>query len=416
VTAARARPASGPLRINGGFTVFFTARTLSWAGTGISGVVLPVLVYDRTGSPALTSALAAAEALPYLVLGLLAGAVADRFGRRGLMVGCDLACAALMGSIPAAWALGRLSTGLVLAAALGSATAFVFFDAASFGAVPALAGRDRVVSAVSGLSAASAVTEMVAPALAGGLLAVVAPAQAVVADAASYLASAVLLASIRRPFAVPDDTVPDETRGRRGRLDLAGMLEGLRFIWGNPLLRAMTLLASTPVSLSGGAGIGLIVIYAVRALGLARADPRIGLLYSAVAAGSAAAALALPRMRRRFAAGRVTLVFLALDAAALVGVALAPGFGAALAALVIWLFCYSTVTINGITLRQELTPDRLQSRVNTTARMLGWGGYPLGALIGGGLAQVLPIRVTLLVMCAPVAAAALLGWRSPLRR
>jgi hypothetical protein len=74
------------------------------------------------------------------------------------------------------------------------------------------------------------------------------------------------------------------------------------------------------------------------------------------------------------------------------------------------------VTINGITLRQELTPDRLQSRVNTTARMLGWGGYPLGALIGGGLAQVLPIRVTLLVMGTPVAAAALLGWRSPLRR
>jgi Transmembrane secretion effector len=411
VTAAQARPASGPLRINNGFAVFFTARALSWAGTGISGVVLPVLVYERTGSPALTSVLAAAEALPYLVLGLLAGAVADRFRRRGLMVGCDLACAALMGSIPAAWALGRLSTGLVLVAALGSATAFVFFDAASFGAVPALAGRDRVVGAVSGLSASAAVTEMVAPALAGGLLAIVVPAQAVVADAASYLASAVLLASIRRPFEVPDDAGV-----RRSRLDLAGMLEGLRFIWGNPLLRAMTLLASTPVSLTGGAGIGLIVIYAVRALGLARADPRIGLLYSAVAAGSAAAALALPRMRRRFAAGRITLVFLALDTAALAGVALAPGFGVALAALVIWLFCYSTVTINGITLRQELTPDRLQSRVNTTARMLGWGGYPLGALIGGGLAQVLPIRVTLLVMCAPVAAAAVLGWRSPLRR
>jgi MFS family permease len=221
--------------------VFWTARTLSWTGTGISGVVLPVLIYDRTGSPALTTLLAAAEAVPYLALGLVAGAVADRFGRRGLMVGCDLGCAALMGSIPLAWALGELSTGLVLLTALGAATAFVFFDAASFGAVPALAGRERVVGAVSGLSAASAVTAMIAPAVAGGLLAVLAPAPAVIADAASYLVSAALLASIRRPFGRP-------AAAGRPRLTWTEMLEGARFVWRQPLLRAMTLLAGTPVS------------------------------------------------------------------------------------------------------------------------------------------------------------------------
>jgi MFS family permease len=401
-------PRSGALNFPRGFTVFWTARTLSWAGTGISGVVLPVLVYDRTGSPALTSVLAAAEAVPYLAFGLPAGALADRSGRRGLMVGCDLCCAALMGSIPLAWALGGLTTGLVLLAALGAATAFVFFDAASFGAVPALAGRDRVAGAVSGLSASSAVTSMIAPAAAGGLLAVLAPAPAVTVDAVSYLASAALLASIRRPFRLPDPA-------GRPRLTWGDMLEGARFLWRQPLLRAMTVLAGAPVSVTGGAGAGLIVIYAVRALGLARTDPRIGLLYSAGAAGSAAAALALPRVRRRVRAGRVTLAFLALNAAALAWVALAPGFAVALAALACWMFCYSMVTINGITLRQELTPDRLQSRVNTTARMLGWGGYPFGALIGGGLADVLPIRVTLLVMCAPVAVAAAAGLRSSLR-
>jgi MFS family permease len=276
----------------------------------------------------------------------VAGAVADRFGRRGLMVGCDLGCAALMGSIPLAWALGGLSTGLVLLAALGAATAFVFFDAASFGAVPALAGRERVAGAVSGLSAASAVTAMIAPAVAGGLLAVLAPGPAVIADAASYLVSAALLASIRRPFGWPD-------AADRPRLTWTEMLEGAR---------------------------------------------------------------ALPPVRRRLRAGRLTLAFLGLNAATLAWVALAPGFAVALAALACWQFCYSMVTINGITLRQELTPDRLQSRVNTTARMLGWGGYPFGALIGGGLADVLPVRVTLLVMCAPVAAAAVAGLRSPLRR
>ena len=404
-----AGPRAGALRIPRSFWVFSTARTLSWVGTGISGVVLPVLVYDRTGSPALTTLLAAAEAVPYLALGLLAGALADRFRRRGLMVGCDLGCAALMGSIPLAWALGGLSTGLVLLAALGAATAFVFFDAASFGAVPALAGSERVVGAVSGLSAASSVTAMIAPAAAGGLLAVLAPAQAVIVDAASYLASAALLVSIRRPFELPG-------AAGRPRLAWAEMIEGARFIWRQPLLRAMTLLAGTPVSVTGGAGVGLIVVYAVRALGLARTDPRIGVLYSAGAAGSAVAALALPLVRRRMRAGRVMLAFLALDAASLAWVALAPGVAVALPALACWEFCYSMVTINGIAERQKLTPDRLQSRVNTTARMVAWGGYPFGALIGGGLADVLPVRVTLLVMCAPVVAAAVAGLHSPLRR
>lgn len=112
----------------------------------------------------------------------------------------------------------------------------------------------------------------------------------------------------------------------------------------------------------------------------------------------------------------MALIFLALDAAALAGVALAPGFPAALVTLACWLFCYSVVTINGIALRQELAPDRLQGRVNTTARMLGWGGYPFGALIGGVLADLLPTRVTLLVMCLPVATAALAALRSPLNR
>lgn len=376
-------------------------------------MVLPVLVYQRTGSPALTSLLAAAEAVPYLALGLLAGAVADRVRRRPLMVGCDLGCAALMAAIPVAAAFGRLTIPLVVLVALGTASLFVWFDAASFGAVPALAGPGRITAAVSGLSAAGAVTSLVAPAVAGGLLAVLAPAQAIIVDAVSYLVSAVLLASIRRPFeARPGDrgqAGPPGPGGGPGP-DRGGILDGLRFLWGHRLLRAMTM-AGAAVSVTGGAVTGLLVVYAVRALGLARTDPRIGLLYTAAAAGGLIAAIAVPRIRRRVPAGRVMLVFLGLNVVAVAAVALAPGFGFALLALAAYLACYSMVTISGIAYRQEATPDGLQSRVNTAGRMLGWGGYPLGAFAGGALAEVLPIRITLLVMAVPLAAAFLLTLR-----
>jgi MFS family permease len=301
-----------------------------WAGSGISGVVLPVLVYQRTGSPALTSLLAAVEVLPYIAFGLLAGAFADRVRRRRLMVGCDLGCAALMATIPVAGAFGRLTIPLVVLVALGAASLFVWFDAASFGAVPALAGPGRVVQAVSGLSAAGSVTGLVAPAVAGGLLALIAPAQPVIVDAASYLISAVLLASIRRPFETRPASVPGD--GDR------------------PDTRAEPDTRDQP---DGRPGAGR------------RGNPG----RAAFPVGSPAAA----------------------------GV------------------CYSMVTVNGIAYRQEVTPDGLQSRVNTAGRMLAWGGYPLGALAGGALAEVLPIRVTLLVMTLPVAISFVLGFR-PLSR
>jgi MFS family permease len=419
--------------------LFWAARTVSWAGSGISGVVLPVLVYQRTGSPALTSLLAAVEALPYIAFGLLAGALADRVRRRRLMVGCDLGCAALMAAIPVAGAFGRLTIPLVVLVALAAPSLFVWFDAASFGAVPTLAGPGRVVQAVSGLSAAGSVTGLVAPAVAGGLLALIAPAQAIIVDAASYLISAVLLASIRRPFETRPGGGPDDGHGQPDGRQPAGddqpdgdqpagddrpdgdqpragggILDGLRFLWGHRLLRAMTM-AGTAVSVTGGAGTGLLVVYAVSALGLARTDARIGLLYTTAAAGGLIAAVAVPRIRRRVPAGRVTLAFLGLNVVAVAGVALAPGFGFALIALAGYLFCYSMVTVNGIAYRQEITPDGLQSRVNTAGRMLAWGGYPLGALAGGALAEVLPIRVTLLVMTLPVAISFVLGFR-PLSR
>ena len=75
---------------NQGFAVFWSARTISFAGAGITVVVLPVLVYGMTGSPAWVVSLGPIEAVPYLGLGLLAGAVADRMNRKKIMVGCDV--------------------------------------------------------------------------------------------------------------------------------------------------------------------------------------------------------------------------------------------------------------------------------------------------------------------------------------
>lgn len=375
--------------------------------------MLPIVVFTLTGSPAQTGLLTALEAIPYLLFGLFAGVLADRVDRRRLMVGGDLLRAALVGSVPLAAALDLLSLGQVYLAAVGVAVVFVWADAASFGALPALIGRERLPAANSARWSASTTLTIAGPAVAGVLVATVGPALALWADAASYLASAVLLASIRRSFQLRAAAVepPAPTRARV-RQDIG---EGLRFLWRHPLVRPLTLLGFGN-SLTGGAVIGLLVVYGVQALGLDRTDGRLALLYTAGAAGSLGASLLLPWLGRRLGPTRVTLAALTANLAALVALALATVLPAALALLFVWQGTNMLVIVNGITLRQQVIPDHLQGRVNVTARMIAWGGTPFGAALGGVIAQLAGIRVAYLVMAGGVAASTVLGWASPTLR
>lgn len=88
----------------------------------------------------------------------------------------------------------------------------------------------------------------------------------------------------------------------------------------------------------------------------------------------------------------------------------------ALGLLLIFQYTNSLVIINGITLRQRLTPDRLQGRVNVTARMIAWGGQPFGAALGGLVADRLSISLTYLILTIGIATGAVFAWFSPLRK
>jgi predicted MFS family arabinose efflux permease len=388
---------------NKAFTVFWSARTISFAGTGITMVVLPVLVYGMTGSPAWVASLGLIEFVPYLGLGLLAGALADRVNRKKIMVGCDVTAAFLLAAVPAAAALHLLGIAQILIVALGIATIYVWFDAANFGTLPALVARAELPVAASLITSSGQVAVLCAPTIGAALLTVMKPPYALGFDAASYLISALLLLSIRRPFARPQH----EQRPLRIRADIG---EGLRFLWGQPVIRTMTF-AVCCVCVGWGGTFGLLVVYAHRALHLARVDVRLGLLYSAGELGGLLAAAAVPVLIRRLAIGPLTATFLAANAASLAFLAVAPSYGWALLALFFDELTFLVVLTTGITLRQMLTPDHLQARVNTAGRMLAGSGLPIGAALGGFLAESLPIRVTFgLLTISVLAGAVLAGW------
>ncbi|MDQ3763235.1 MAG: MFS transporter [Actinomycetota bacterium] len=404
----KVNPGLGRLREDGPFIRFWLAHTVTVTGTTVSYVVLPILVFQRTGSAAHTAAIVAIAATPYLLIGLVAGAVADRSDRRRLMVGCELACAALVGSAPVAAAFDVLTLPHIYAVALGSATAFVFFDAANFGALPALVGQPRLVAAISTFEATDGVAHIAGPALGGLLATIIGPEQALAVDAASYLISGLLLLSVRRPLR---GSAPVH-RGASMRAEIG---EGLRYLWQHPMIRALTMLGFG-LSASLGAAVGLLIVYGVHQLGLESDDWRIGLLFSAGSAGALMASAAFPYVRRHVPVPWISLTGFGLSWTCLGVMAAIDHFETALVAYFGFLAACQLAVINGITYRQSATPDELRGRVNVVARMIAWGGHPFGAAIGGALASAFGVRTALVVGSLGVGASFVVGLFGPLRR
>ena len=142
-----------PLRHDAAFRRYWLARVISLSGSVVTYVALPVLVYQITGSSLWTGLVTVSEAAPYLCVGLLAGAVADRLDRRRLMVATDLASAAVLGSVPVAYAAGMLTAPHVLAAdAAGPGMARVHIRAA---------GKEGLIKQGIGAKAADRIAEAI---------------------------------------------------------------------------------------------------------------------------------------------------------------------------------------------------------------------------------------------------------------
>ena len=394
------------------FLLFFAGRIISITGSSITAVILPILTYQLTGNALQTSLLTALEVLPYIFFGLLAGALADRVNRRTLMIACDWINTVLLLSIPVAGWLGLLSLPHLYLVALLSATVFVWFDAANSGLLIELVGKERVLEANNRVWSTTIVISIVAPALGGALVAGLGAANAITVDAISYAVSAIALLLL--PRSLGRIVAPSQEKQAQTSM-VKDIREGLHFIWNHKLVRVLTLLGFAN-AVMGGAVTGLVVVYAVRALGLADTDARVGWLFTSMAVGALAGSALLGRITKRLPVGYIALGGMAVALLSLMAYALAPNLWAALACVAVWNAAYYIIVVNNISVRQIVAPAHLQGRVNTTARMISWGGTPFGAMLGGALAEVADVRVALLVMASGVALGLMFGWFSNLRQ
>ncbi|CAL4861258.1 MFS transporter [Microbacterium sp. MM2322] len=368
---------------------YLWSRGIVWTGNALTAVALPLMLFQLTGSAALAGLLTALEAVPYLVLGLPVGALADRWSPRSTLLASSAASALAAVSIPIAALVADVTPVHLMIVAVATSVSFVFFDAASFGAIPAIVGRDGIASATARMMTISTLVGIAGPPL-GGLVSAIAGGPVVLLiDALTYALGAVLLARIEVL-----DMTPAPNRPRRHiRADI---VEGLRYIRSVPVIRDLTVLG-VGNSLAAGAVSGLLIVAAVRTLGLDSDSPSIGVLFGAGAVGALAASWLVGPLQKRVGAGMITIGALLLAAAATCGWALSTSFLAGCIALCLWQVGTTAVSLNGIITRQTLTPSHLQGRVNTTARMIAWGGQPFGAGAAGLLAQGIGVTPALLI-------------------
>ena len=381
------------LRSEPRFARWVLAEGVSMLGTATATVLLPVLVFDLTGSASLTGLVFATRLAPYLLLGWVAGPIADRVNRRRLIIGGNVVEGLLAITIPIAAWLDVLSAAQVFVVALLSATAFVFSDAANFGAVPALVSDDRLPAANGVLATLASVADIGGPVLAGVLIATIGPAGALTFDAMTFLFAAAVQLTVRSDL-------------RRSGVVHAGSVRAqLGAAWSFIRRRRAVLIlivAGFCNSLAIGCVLGLLVPWSVEALGYDTDDARLGVLYAAVGLGSLLAAIAFPRLFTVERVGMLTPASLAWSCVAVVALLSVPGEVAGLAVVAYAAGIMTTLT-TGIAYRQLVTPDELTSTVNTIGRLIAAGGQPLGA----ALAAVTVAATSLTT--AYLAAAALLG-------
>ncbi|MGW1073091.1 MFS transporter [Streptomyces sp. NPDC002537] len=354
---------------------FTGAAGVSAIGDGMRFAALPLLAAALLHDSFRVSVVTAATTLPWLLFGLHAGAYADRFDRRRLMVCADLLRALTLAVLVALLIGGRLTFWPLAAAAFLLGVGEVVFDCASFALLPGIVPRDRLEAANGRLFAVQTVGRDLLGHLLGGILFAVGRAVPAALDALSFLLSAALLKGVRAPK-------PEPSAARQPLLTEIG--EGLRLVGRDPLLRALTMTAG----LINAVYLGQVAVFVILVRDVLHLPPAAyGALVAAGAVGGVVGGATAARLSR--AAGRVPTL---LGGLALIGVAgtavaattsvyvVAAAYCASGFALMLW-------NVVAVSLRQGIVPDHMSGRATGVYRLFAWGTMPVGALLFGTLSE-----------------------------
>ncbi|MGW2651923.1 MFS transporter [Streptomyces sp. NPDC001393] len=392
------------------FRLLWMGETVSGLGNSITVVALPLIaVVVLDANSIAVGLLAAAVWLPWLLVGLPVGAWVDRIRKRPLMIACDLVSAAELVSIPLAAWLDALTLEHMVVVALICGIAAVCINTAYHSYIRIVLDGCDLMEGNAKLQGSAAATQVAGPGTAGLLAQTFGAVTALLADAVTFLISAICLKRIR---VIEPDPAPDEEHAPL-RQQIA---EGLRFVGRDRYLRPMgTWGAVINMALMGYQAVQ--VVFLVRTVGLNPA--MVGLLLTSGSTGGIVGALVATRVSRRFGAGRgLLLLQVATAPFALLLPMTTTGPGLLLFAMGAFLVGIGISVANIVvgSFRQTYCPPHMLGRVVATAMMINHSTIPLGALLGGLLGGAVGYRPAMWIMTGIVALSWLILAMSPMRR
>lgn len=380
------------------FLKLWTAATISLFGTQVSLVAIPVIaIFVLDAPPFQVALLGTVEFLPFLLFTLPAGAWVDRLPRRLILVTGDLGRAAALLSIPIAHQLGVLTIWQLYLVGFINGFLTVFFDVADQSYLPAILEPDDLVEGNARLQVSGSAAMVLGQPLGGGIVGLLSAPLAIAVDALSFIASGGLIFAIRKREPKREATpAPGGLLGPVAGLR-AEIAEGLRYVLGHEYLRYIA--ASTGLSnLFSNIAFATFAVFAYRILELT--PPVVGLIGGLGSLGVLAGALVAGRLAERIGVGRTILWSMILSGPGTLLAAFAqPGsaFAVLVASMFIGGFAGVVYNINQVSLRQAITPERIQGRMNATMRFLVWGTIPIGQIVGGVLATAIGVREAVIV-------------------
>jgi len=364
-------------------------ETVEWFGGQITALALPtVAILFLNAGPFEMGLLGALNTIAYPILGLFVGVLADRWRRRPMMVWANIGQVIALGSIPLGFMFRMLSLNQLFAVALVMSVTTVFFVIAYQSYLPTLVDREDLVEGNAKLETSSSASLVFGPALGGLLIQIVGAAQSIIFDALSTLVAALAIQSIKQPEVIT--SAPK-------RAFFKELRTGAEIIFVNPILRTLTA-ASATLNLGRSMFYAVFFIFIYDQLKITPGTA--GLVLGIGSTGFLIGALSAPRIVKRLGLG-VTLAFALLISG--IGLLMVPVTRYGLAAptlAALWMlssFGMPLYNINQVSLRQAITSNQVQGRMNATMRTITWSTWPVGALAGGILGVILGIPLTIMI-------------------
>lgn len=378
------------LRRDRSFSYYWMGQSISFAGSQVSAIALPlVTAIALKGSPAEVGYVATAAMLPYLLFSMVAGHFLEDKPKRFVMISADLAQAVIIGVVPVAWFLGFLTVPLLALIAFLSGTAALCFGVVGFSYVPDLVESSELAAANRAIQGSRTVSEVAGPGAAGVLVGVLGAPVAMAVDAFSYLASAMGIKLTRPPRRDAATETPEQPKAK------VPVLTGLRILFKNPYLRALTIHAAL-YNLAEEVFMINLVLWAVQGQHLSPAA--YGVAIGAGGVGALIGTLTALKLSERMGLGKAFLLSLIFSCGTPLVVVLWASHGILLAAtigiaMLIAGIGLGNANIFSLTLRQSVIPKDQLTRSAGAYTQVMYGSIPIGSALAGFLGQTLGTRL-----------------------